>query len=312
MTVYIIDYKEKNLFEIFHDSREPVELRNGQTEFSIDPNQKITIDCIPESLEYKQHHPKTISHYSNGTEIIDMDEYKRRHGALRETGFYNDDDDFIFETREDKKRYDEFIVEWEKVYNDEYFEWIDRPFKIIYKQHIPERYSELIQSQVLFRFSNTDEPVKAICEYRPSFEWMMREIGSKLGFEEVVKDTFSKNTKGKKYSLCDGITYSKVNDSYVTSYFKDKRLFFAEKGTYDQCVTAFERDYSAIQTYLKLVKAQIDQIPINTTTAKEIIDELGYLKQQLNRIEPKNSHRTQFFTAVNKIDEINEKLTNSI
>lgn len=311
--IYIIDYGLKNLYEMFHTpGYHPIELRIGDIEFSLRPGENMSIDTLPVFIEQKVKQPNTVRHFQSGDSVMTIEEYREQRSLLASRGSRDDDDNFLFDTWEDKKNYDVFCESWTPVYTVGEFRWEECPFKIITKQYVDPVYKSYITSEIIVRTSEKDEPVKSICIYTPSFEGMCRKIGPALGFVEVENKTFVDNTLGKKFSFNSGIKFSKINNEYIEKYFENRRLFISEKGTYEQCVSAFKRDYSAVEEYLKLVAAKVDGVKIETTTAKDIFDIASEALSRLYKVQPMKASRNEYDGVCKLLNEIKHKITNSL
>ncbi len=222
--IYIIDYGLNNLFELFKNDYGTLKCRIGVVDFELGQN-PITLTKIPEKIFKKVELSKRIGHYEFDGKILSIEDRTDLWKELRKNGFYDgeDDDVWVFETREDKLKFEEFERNWKPVYLEPEIRWDEVEFQMIKKQFIEEKYRPFIQSQIVIE--NRPDKVEAICTYSPNFEMMFRKQANELGFIEVEDKSFTDHTKGKKFSFHSGIRFSKCNNEYVNKFFENKGLF---------------------------------------------------------------------------------------
>lgn len=307
--IYIIDYGLKNLYEIFKQGYGSEIVKIGDNEVTLS-QQLMTLTEIPDKILKKIILQKRIEHYEYNSQVLTNEEWLEQWKKLRKNGFWDgeDEDIWVFDTREDKSNFEEFERNWKPIYLEPEIKWEETSFEIIKKQFIEEKYRPFIVSQIVI--TNNSGKVESICQYYPSFEQMFRKIGNDYGFIEVEDKSFSDNTKGKKFSFHSGIKYSKCNGEYVTKFFENKGLFSDKKGTYEDCIVAFERDYNAISTYLKLQLAKINQKEISSLTLKECYDLIQHIKSTARNVDSMKSTRSEYNSLLKLISSLEEKILN--
>ena len=113
--IYIIDYGIKDLFEIrYHSNYGSIDIKIEDREFRLPANNPMTISSFPTEILMKTLKPSQIIGYETigGETQITIETYKEKLAFLKSFGSYDDDDNFIFETREDKTNYDAFTSNW--------------------------------------------------------------------------------------------------------------------------------------------------------------------------------------------------------
>lgn len=305
--IYVIDYGLNNLFELFKNDYGTLKCKIGETEFELrkDP---ITLTSIPDKIFWKVELQKRISHYEFGEKTLSIDERSAMWLDLRKNGAWagEDDDVWVFETREDKLKFDEFERDWKPVFTEPEIRWEDVEFQVIKKQFIEEKYRPFIESQIVIETRH--DKVEAICTYSPNFDTMFRKQAIELGFVEVEDKTFADNTNGTKFSLHCGYKFSKCNGGYVNKFFENKGLFVAKKGTYDECVVAFERDYNAIASYLNLQVQIIEQKSLEPLMVKIVYDSIVSIKISANRVDSMKSTRSDYNQLLKLIAQLEQML----
>ena len=127
-------------------------------------------------------------------------------------------------------------------------------------------------------------------------------------FVEVEDKSFADNTKGKKFSFHSGIKFSKCNAEYVSRFFENKGWFISKKGTYEDCIASFERDYNAIATYLNLQVQAIDGKAMEPLMVKTVYDAIINIKSTANRVDSMKATRTDYKSLLNQISALEVKL----
>lgn len=317
--IYIIDYGLKDLFEIrYHSNYGSIDIKIEDQEFTLSANNPMTISSFPTEILLKTSMPSQIIGYEtiSGETQITVETYKEKLAVLKSFGSYDDDGNFIFETREDKTNYDAFTSNWKPIYSEQETIWETIEYKIIYKQYVDEYLQPFITSQIVipvdsfYKKSDERTPITAICEYKPNFTMLFRQIANKFGFVEVEDKTFLDNTIGKKYSIHDGIKYSKCNGQYLTKYFENRDIFRPTKGTYDDCVKSYNRDYDTINSYIQLQIKHIEGKGLELTTAKIILDLILDLQTKYHKIDSMKSTRDEYRQMGKLIKDIETKLLN--
>ena len=306
--IYIIDYGLKDLFEIFKRGYGSDIVRIGDIEFTLS-EQPVTLTEIPSQLFKKVSLPTRVGHFEFEGQTMSIDEYNSKWKELTKNRYYDDDEDrYIFETREDKSNFEEFERNWKPIHLEPEIKWEETSFEVIRKQFIEEKYRPFIKSQIVI--SNRSDKVESICQYYPNFDQMFKKIGNEYGFVEVEDKPFTDHTKGKKFSFHSGIKYSKCNGEYVTKFFENKGLFVDKKGTYEDCIIAFERDYNAISTYLKLQSSMIDQKELSPLTLKECYDLIQSIKSTARKVDSMKLTRSDYNNLLKLISSLEEKILN--
>lgn len=304
--IYVIDYGLDNLFELFKNDYGTLKCKIGETEFEIGQN-PITSTSIPDKILKKVELHKRIGHYEFDGKILSVKDYSVVWEDYRKNGYYDDDEDrFIFDTREDRENFNEFEKNWKPVYLEPEVRWDEVEFQIIKKQFIEEKYRPFIESQIVIE--TRPDKVEAICTYSPNFDVMFRKQAIEFGFVEVEDKSFTDNTKGKKFSFSSGVRFSKCNDEWVNKFFENKGWFISKKGTYEDCIASFERDYNAIATYLNLQVQAIDGKAMEPLMVKTVYDALLSIKSTANRVDSMKATRTDYRSLLNQISALESKL----
>lgn len=309
--IYIIDYGLGNLFELMRDDYGTLDVKIDGDEFSLTKDKSFSLTKIPEIISKKTVLPKRIGHYEYNGQVLSADERSVIWSDLRKNGFWDgeDDDVWVFDTREDKLKFEEFERECKPVYLEPEVKWDEVEFQVIKKQFVEEKYRPFIESQIVI--SNNPSKVEAICHYSPNFEQLFRKQAIGLGFVEVEDKTFGDNTKGKKFSFHTGIRFSKCNGEYVNKFFEGKRLFEPKKGTYNDCIIAFERDFNAISSYLNLQLQAIEGVKLESATVKAVYDALIEIKMTANRVDSMKATRSEYNSLLKRISALELKLLNN-
>lgn len=305
--IYIIDYGLNNLFELFKNDYGTLKCKIGEIEFELG-NDPITLTSISDKIFKKVELLKRIGHYEFDGKILSNEDRSTQWRELRKNGFYDgeDNDIWVFDTREDKLKFEEFERNWKPVFLEPEVRWDEVEFQVIRKQFIEEKHRPFIESQIVIE--TRPDKVEAICTYSPNFDMMFRKQAIELGFAEIEHKTFDASTKGKKFSFHSGIKYSKCNDEYVSKFFENKGLFNSKKGTYDDCVTSFERDYNAIATYLNLQVQTIEKIEIEPLMIRTVYDAILNIKSTANKIDSMKATRSDLNSLLKQISALETKL----
>ena len=292
--IYIIDYGLNNLFELLRDDYGTLEVKIDNDEFTLTKDKSFTISKIPEKIFKKTILQRRIGHYDYNGQILSIEERSVIWSDLRKNGFWDgeDEDIWVFDTREDKTKFEEFERNCKPLFLEPEIIWDEVEFRVIKKQWIEEKYRPFIVSQIVI--SNNPANVKAICEYSPSFEQMFKKYAIELGFIEVEDKSFTDNTKGKKFSFHSGIRFSKCNGEYVTKFFENRYLFVPKKGTYEECIASFERDFNAIANYLNLQLASIENKQMEPLAIKKCYDLVQNIESVAGKVDSMKSTRSEY------------------
>jgi hypothetical protein len=95
---------------------------------------------------------------------------------------------------------------------------------------------------------------------------------------------------------------------YAREHFESKLLEMT--GTFDQCVTAFDRDYNAIYSYLNLVNQELEGKQIEPLTAKAVYDMILECKKNANAVDSMKSTRDEYKRLLASLVKIENKLKN--
>ena len=308
--LFIIDYGLNGLFELrAYGAGTTLNLKIGDYEFKLE-NFPITITEIPTEILIRKQYPDAISHYEFDGSRLSVLDYKTVCSQLAAFRYYDEDEDrWLFDTKEEKEAYDQFIRSWKAVYTEPESRYEPTQFEIIRKQWIPEKYRPFITSQIVIPTvsRNEQQRVEAICVYSGGFSGMFKKIADELGFTPVLNS--SSDTKGKKYHLNES-RFTQCNGQYVSKYFGGGNLFCTMTGSFDQCVSAFDRDYNAIYSYLNLVNQEIEGKQIEPLTAKAVYDMILECKQYANAVDSMKSTRDAHKRLLASLVNIENKLKN--
>lgn len=310
--VTVIDYGLENIFRIQVECNCKID----GTDFT---RGLYSTDRIPkEVLVEKSINSPYWAYKLNNERVSEEDSFKI--GLLLEdiktTGKLRDDDG-MFPTREDLAKYDDMtyalnsrfvlVNHYEKIYEPIEFE-------IVKKQHIEDKYSDFIVSDVVKTYSgypNYTEGYKAICTYNRNFAMMFRQIANKHGFTEVPDETFADNTKGMKYSISNTTPhrYTKCNNVFVSEKFKQFESKCFEE-TYEKCVAIFNKDYQDIENFILLRKADVEGKPL--LNAAKVIESLELIKGIWYKVSVSKTQRTDYNSILHRINKLIEDISESI
>lgn len=310
--LFIIDYGLNGLFELQQTGFSTLNLKIGGYEFELS-NLPMTVTEIPTEILIKKTYSPSVSHYEFDGVRLSVLDYNTERKKMELPRYYDDDDDrYVFNTKEEKEAYDQFIRNWKAIYTEPETRYEPIQFEVVRKQWIPEKYRPFISSQIVIPsgWGSEQKKVEAICVYSGGFGKMFKKIADEIGFQELTQSTPYNDTKGKKYHLNNGIEYTHCNGQYVTKYFENQYLFNTVKGTFDQCVTAFDRDYNAIYSYLNLVNQELEGKQIEPLTAKAVYDMILECKKNANAVDSMKSTRDEYKRLLASLVKIENKLKN--
>ena len=138
--IYIIDYGLNNLFELLRDDYGTLEVKIDNDEFTLTKDKSFTISKIPEKIFKKTILQRRIGHYDYNSQILSIEERSVIWSDLRKNGFWDgeDEDIWVFDTREDKTKFEEFERNCKPLFLEPEIIWDEVEFRFIKKQWIEE------------------------------------------------------------------------------------------------------------------------------------------------------------------------------
>lgn len=250
---------------------------------------ELTLNQVPKLIEEKKIVKGGVIHYLWADKIITFLEYQ----TVKNLRNY-EDDGVEFETREDKEKWESYMTNCKPVYAEDKIEWRPLEFTVLYKQKISKEHSDYIKSSYVFPgYWDKEKIIEAICTYTPNEDKMLRGILVSKDFEEVPHNTFSDHTKGRKFDIYDGVKFSKINNTYISKYFTGG-CFKPTKGSYEQCIEAYDRDVQAITNVVQMIERQFSEVPLERQALKEAIDKLDICKSTLYKISVAKSYKQDY------------------
>lgn len=251
---------------------------------------------LPKSI-IKVQKTNKLDFFENSVSQISIEEHARLLKELRSKG-YDGDDGWKFEDIEDEIRHKRFINEWSAVYK-EHLEETQEEWEIF---EYPESKNEYINS-----YRTIGKGLEPIFNYTPNSVQMLRDIAKEFGFEEVPEQTFKSNTQGKKFSISShsGIEYAKFNDKYLFTG-NNKINFHGITGTYQECESRFESDWSKVYNKVKEVYILLENDPLTDIKSAWVLEVLQTIKEKANKVD---SVKKTYSEQNNLLKYINDKLT---
>ena len=318
----VIDYGYENIFGLVNCSYTTYELKIDDIEFKLDSTNsstksfaEVTLNSMPKVILKKIRHSSVKIGYSLvepnpfPDEIIEIDRYEELRKEL-DTRIYDDDDEYkIWNTVEEKVKYDEFIAKWKPVYKEVPDEWVPIEFEVVCKQFIPEKYRHYISSNLIIHTNGNDKKYKAICNYKTDPYSMLISIARELGFE--ITDNEYK-TEGKKlytkWKDSDCLRWSKVNGNYIKlDSIRDKYRNFA--GTFEECVAKYQWEYDQIYNYLLGIKNTLDNPGISSSDRQVLNDRIDQALSRWYNVESYSKTRSEYRNLGVILNDIKSILT---
>lgn len=288
--IQIIDYQD-NLFGLLLIGEiSPKTLKIDGIEYTIGSSE-YTLPDIPTEIFEKITYPSKIIGYSSGAEMCTVDEYNTMMRSLTAAATYTDDG-VMWDTREDKRLYDEFVAKWKCAYSEPTFEWKPVDFQLVVKERVPDKYRDYIESSIIIGSTGYGRaPRKAVCTYRSRPKKMIEEIAERLGFSITLDD---KNTQGKKIFIYTNVPdnilrYSKVNDKYFGFPEEIYKKYGDVNGSLAACIDKYEWEYNQIYEYLLGISNVIDNPSVTLEERKKLATMMDEIFLTMKKVTPTKS-----------------------
>lgn len=316
--IQVVDYQNE-LYGISQTQEwggNTLNLKIGEVEFTLPLKTELTITEIPKEIfQKKVISPEVTGYVDKFGNSIRVDEFK---GALTEFNklkVWDDDaEESIWETKEDKLKYESFLSNWKPVYSEQKIEWIPVEFEVVIKQHVPDKYKSFITSSIILETrtiegNSFNKCKKAICSYFTNATTMIRMVANELGFTIVENEH---KTEGKNifiYKSSDVLRFSKVNGNYFRIGEEVWKKYRNVTGTLEQCITQYEWEYKQIYNYLLGVRNTIENKIINPEERKELLELMDKAAIQYNKVDSMKSTRTYYNELGRTLNLIKKKLS---
>lgn len=314
--ITLIDYGYTNYYRLqFGQSTGQYKIDELEINLKDHPSY-IIIDQIPQQIFRKGLSKQELSHYKSTTSDLNtctINEYKEKEQSYLRNRKYDDDlNRYIFETVEDKNNYETFLSEWKPVLVTIEGLWEPVEFKKVYKQKIDEKYQNYISSEIIIPvkgyWDKEVKPVESLCKYSPNSSLMIRQIATSFGFTEVESNTFKSNTKGKKFSIHNGLEFSKMNDIYFGKDVSSGNNFKSKTGSYEECIQAFEQDYNGIYSYISMVAAEFSNEKMDEISVLEVYTKLKMMYRYFNEISVSKSNYDKYNNGMRTLKTLIERI----
>lgn len=317
--IQVVDYQNElyGISQTLDWGGSPLNLKIGEVEFTLPLKTELTITEIPKEIFQKKVISPEVTGYvdANGN-TLRVDEFKSALTDFNKLKVWDDDaEESIWETKEDKLKYETFLSNWKPVYSEQKVEWIPVDFELVIKQHVPDKYKSFITSSIITEIrtieGNTNNRCKkAICYYNTNATTMIRMVANELGFN-IVDNEYK--TEGKNifiYKNSDSVLrFSKVNGNYFKIGEEVWKKYRNVTGSLEQCIAQYEWEYKQIYDYLLGVRNTIENKTINPEERKELLELLDKGLSQYNKVDSMKSTRTYYNDLGRTLNLIKKKLS---
>lgn len=318
--IQVVDYQNElyGISQTLDWGGNTLSLKINEVEFSLPLKTEITITEIPKEIFQKKVISPVITGYvdANGN-TLRVDEFQSIQCELIKSKVWDDDaEESIWETKEDKLKYETFLSNWKPVYSEQRIEWIPVEFEIVIKQHVPDKYKSFITSGLItetrtIEGNSFNRCKKSICYYNTNSKTMIRMVANELGFN-IVEDEYK--TEGKNIFIYKNIAdsvlrFSKVNGNYFKIGEDVWKKYKNITGTLEQCITQYEWEYKQIYDYLLGIRNTIENKIINPEERKELIELLDKGLDQYYTVDSMKSTRTYYNDLGRTLNLIKKKLS---
>ena len=286
-------------------------LKIQNVEFKLNSNDIVSLTEMPTEILEPKTIPAQIIRYqdrSNENVTLSVDEYKLLASKLHAFGSHDDDDNFIWETREDKQRYDDFVATWKPIYSESTIEWVPVEFEVVVKEYVPEEYAEFIVSSIIVGQDGNKSKYKSICRYTSNKAKMLRMVAEKLGFEIVTNEHLTSGKKVYIYTtnLDSVLRFSKVNDHY---FRMEQDVHFGNcTGTLEECIVRYKREYNAIYSYLNSEKNVIENKDVNPEEREGLLQILEICISNYHKVDSMKLTRSYYQALGTQLKSLKSKL----
>lgn len=311
----IINYQDE-IFGLYNpETCGKLDLKIGETEFTLHARSEITLTSIPEVIFQKIVKHASVSHYINGDNTLTVDAYKDEYRRLRSFMTEDDDGNDIWETREDKNAFDVFTSSWKPVYSEPSVEWVPIEFDVVMKERVPEKYQKYITSSTIVVSEGSGasraDKYKSVCTYQSSAYQVLVQAANALGFEIVGKNEKSDGMKIEiGWSGTDCLRFSKVNNDYISipEAFR-KRIGMQHKGTLEYCIQEFESEYKVIYEYLEGLANTIQNRKVSESERADLLKTVEACISNYHSVETMKSTRDKYRWLGESLNQLKRKIT---
>lgn len=317
--IQVVDYQNElyGISQTLEWGGSSLNLKIGQVEFTLPLKTELTITEIPKEIfQKKVISPEVTGYVDKFGNSIRVDEFK---GALTEFNklkVWDDDaEESIWETKEDKLKYETFLSNWKPVYSEQKIEWIPVEFEVVIKQYVPDKYKSFITSSIILETrtiegNSFNKCKKAICSYFTNVTTMIRMVANELGFNVVENENKTEGKNISIYEIADSVLrFSKVNGNYFRIGEEVWKKYRNVTGNLEQCVAQYEWEYKQIYDYLLGVRNTIENKTINPEERKELLDLMDKAAIQYDNVDSMKSTRTYYNELGRTLNLIKKKLS---
>lgn len=294
-------------------------LKINNVEFTLPTKKELTITEIPTEVFQKEvKSPQLINYVDANGNLLRVDEYQAIVGELNKLKVWDDDaEESIWETREDKERYDKFVNSWKPVYSESIVEWTPVKFELVIKEPIPDKYKEFITSSIIVEtrykngnYDNNNEYKKAICTYISNPTKMVEMVAKELGFTIVDNENKTEGLKIFIYKTNGDsvLRFSKVNGNYFKIPENIWKQYRNIQDSLEKCIAKYEWEYKQIYDFLLGVSNTVNNKVINPEERKELVELLDNSIGFYNKIDSMKSTRDYYRYLGNSLKELKNKL----
>lgn len=317
--IQVVDYQNElyGISQTLDWGGSSLNLKIGEVEFTLPLKTELTITKIPKEIfQKKVISPEVTGYVDASGNKLRIDEFKSRLTEFNKLKVWDDDtEESIWETKEDKLKYESFIDTWKPVYSEQKIEWIPVEFEVVVKQHVPDKYKSFITSGLItetrtIEGNSFNRCKKAICYYNTKAATMIRMAANELGFD-IVENEY--HTEGKKICISKHsdsvLRFSKINGNYFKIGEEVWKKYKNVTGTLEQCIAQYEWEYNQIHDYLLEVRNTIEFKTINPEERKELLELLEKSLSQYNKVDSMKNTRTYYNDLGRTLNLIKKKLS---
>ena len=308
--IQVIDYQNGLVGIRAINAYNSLKLKIGSAMFELDRSE-LTLSELPTKIFKRYTVPSKIDHYIDENNYsLTVNDYNTAIRQLKSFGYEDDNDNFIWETREDKENYDKFRASWKPVYSEEVIGWEPVQFEIVKKQHIPDKYKGWIESSIIIESMPSERVYKAICTYTSNPTNMIREIAAELGFEIVTDENRTTGMKLFIYHIRDSVLrFSKVNGNYFKIPEDIWKQYRNKSGTLEECIAKFDWEWKQIHDYLRGVSNVINNKGIDYSERAHLVELIDESIRHYRSIDSMKSTRESYRSLGNVLNVLKRKLT---
>lgn len=317
--IQVVDYQNElyGISQTLDWGGSSLNLKIGEVEFTLPLKTELTITEIPKEIFQKKVISPEVTGYvdANGN-TLRVDEFKNTLTEFNKLKVWDDDaEESIWETKEDKLKYETFLSNWKPVYSEQKIEWIPVEFEVVLKQHVPDKYKSFITSSLItetrtIEGNSFNRCKKAICYYNTNPATMIRMVANELGFNIVENENKTEGKNISIYKIADSVLrFSKVNGNYFRIGEEIWKKYRNVTGTLEQCIAQYEWEYKQIYDYLLGVRNTIENKTINPEERKELQDLLEKGLSSYHRVINTKSTQSYYNELGRTLNSIKKKLS---